>query len=193
MTDRCFQELLPSTSYIKGRIWSTSASMDVLSCNTSSHFPCWQRTLESDIWCANWESTLAQVTWYNQWVADICLQSFSNLPYTLEEWYGTLQQQWMSFLAVQHPILRSERVSKILHFVYNLRVSIGRKCTVWPIRRCQMLSEAHWIYLIHQRKIMSHFKSNGCPYLHRSIPFPVQRGYPKSGGLYEFESQPRQK
>ena len=116
MTDRCFQELLPSTSYIKGRIWSTSASMYVLSCNTSSHFPCWQRTLESDIWCANWESTLAQVTWYNQWVADRCFQSFSNLPYTLEEWYGTLQQQWMSYPATHHPIFYAEGGSQFWHF-----------------------------------------------------------------------------
>ena len=150
MTDRCFQELLPSTSYIKGRIWSTSASMDVLSCNTSSHFPCWQQTLESDIWCANWESTLAQVTWYNQWVADICLQSFSNLLYTLEKWYGTLQQQWMSYPATHHPIFYAEGGSQFWHFLCNLRVNLGRNCAVLPLRDWQMLSEAPLIYLIHQ-------------------------------------------
>ena len=154
--------------------------MDILSCNTSSHFPCWEGTPESDIWRAIWESTLAQVTWYNQWVPDRCLQSFSNLPYTLEEGYETLQQQWIPCPATHHPIFYAEGGPQIWHFMCNLRVNLGRNCTVLPIRDWQMLPEAPLIYLIHQRNDLEHFWTNGCFPLQWIILFCVLRQYPKS-------------
>ena len=75
-------------------------------------------------------------------MAKRCLQSFSNLPYTLEEGYGTFQQQWMSCPATHHPIFYAEGGPQIRHFMCNLRVNLGRKCAVLPIRDRQMLSEA---------------------------------------------------
>ena len=46
-----------------------------------------------------------------------------------QEGFETLHQQWISPLAVQHPIFCAESVSKMWHFACNLRVNPGRKCT----------------------------------------------------------------
>ena len=48
---------------------------------------------------------------------------FANIP---EEGIGILQQQWVSPIAVHHPISCAESVPNIWYFVYNLRVNLGR-------------------------------------------------------------------
>ena len=168
--------------------------MDVLSCNTSSHFPCWQWTLESDIWCANWESTLAQVTWYNQWVADICLQSFSNLPYTLEKWYGTLQQQWMSYPATHHPIFYAEGGSQFWHFfcaIWESTLAEIAQCYPYVTDRCfqKLLSSTWYIkWMIWNSLVaMAAFPCNASPY------FWCWDSTPNLTFCVQFESQPWQK
>ena len=42
--------------------------------------------------------------------------------YVSKEGHETIQQQWMSLCAAQHPLSHAERVPQILHFVCNFRV-----------------------------------------------------------------------
>ena len=59
-----------------------------------------------------------------------------------KEDYESLQQQWMSLLAVYHPFSGAERVPKIWYFVYYLRVvDLGINDTLQTKRDSQMLSE----------------------------------------------------
>ncbi len=61
-------------------------------------------------------------------------RSSSHLLHTSKEEYGTLQQQWVSLLAAQHPISNAERVPQIGHVTGNLKVDPGRNDLVWTKR-----------------------------------------------------------
>ncbi len=61
-------------------------------------------------------------------------RSSSHLLHTSEEDYGTLQLQWVSLLAAQHPISNAERVSQIGHVTGNLKVDPGKNDLVWTER-----------------------------------------------------------
>ena len=58
-------------------------------------------------------------------------RSSSHLLYISKEDYGTLQQQWVSLLAAQHPISNAERVPQIGHVTGNLKVNPGKNDLVW--------------------------------------------------------------
>ena len=107
---------------------------------------------------------------------------------TSNEGYETLQQQWITFLATQHSISRAEMIPQIWYFVCNFRVNLDWNHTVQHILCWLMLSEAPPAYLIHQRKDMKPFSSNGCLLLWHTIPFPVLRGYLKIGILSSIQA-----
>ena len=50
-----------------------------------------------------------------------------HLPSRSKEGLETICKQWVSFIAVQHTVGRTERVLKILYIVSNLRVDLGWK------------------------------------------------------------------
>ena len=52
-------------------------------------------------------------------------------------------------------ISTAQRVPQIWYCVCNLRASLNKNCKVRPIRGLQMLSEAHTIYLLHQREFVN--------------------------------------
>ena len=86
----------------------------------------------------------------------------------------------MSLIVAQHPISSAEKVPNIWLSTHNLRVNLQIYHTVWPILGWQMLPNAPPISLIHQRKDMNHFISNGCLSLQHSTPVSMLIGYPKS-------------
>ena len=75
LAGRCFQKLLPSPLFIKGRTWTTSSAMDVFPYSTAPRFPCWEGTYPKSSFlclCAIWVSTLADIALSNPWVALTC-------------------------------------------------------------------------------------------------------------------------
>ena len=58
----------------------------------------------------------------------------------------------MSVIAAQYPISCAERVPKTLHFVWNLRVVLGRNDTRLIICGSQMLSKAPIINIVYLKK-----------------------------------------
>ena len=103
-------------------------------CSTVSHFSCRKGTLNI-MFCVKFESQLQQ-KWHNVIVLGLAdaVRRSPHLPYTLNAGCELLQQQWMSFLILQHPISCAEGVPQIEHFMCNLSVDISRNCMVWTIR-----------------------------------------------------------
>ena len=79
----------------------------------------------------------------------------------------------------------AERVLKIWHFVWNLRVAAGRKDTVLTTNGLYILPEALPIIIIHFKKVMKHSGSNVCLFSHHVTPFPMLRGCPKFDAFLE--------
>ena len=97
----------------------------------------------------------------------------------------------MPLLESHHRILscaESERVPKIWHFVWNLRLVLCRNNAVLTMRGLYMLPKAPIIIVIQLRKIMNQSSSNGCLSLQHNTPFPTLRGYLKSDIFMKFES-----
>ena len=97
----------------------------------------------------------------------------------------------MPLLESHHRILscaESERVPKIWHFVWNLRLVLCRNNTVLTMRGLYMLPKAPITIVIQLRKIMNQSSSNGCLSLQHNTPFPTLRGYLKSDIFMKFES-----
>ena len=44
LAGRCFQKLLPSPLYIKGKTWTTSSAIYIFPYSTAPRFPCWEGT-----------------------------------------------------------------------------------------------------------------------------------------------------
>ena len=132
VTDRCFQKLLSSTWYIKWMIWNTLAAMAAFPCNASPYFWCWDST-PNLTFCVQFESRRHLQKWHNVRYKNKLLvyavRSSSNLHHLFKESYAPLQQQWISLLAVQHPISCVEKVPLIHYFVCNLRVNFDRNGT----------------------------------------------------------------
>ena len=91
---------------------------------------------------------------------------------------GCLTSQYSNAFSMRRGYLESP------HFVYNLRVELGKNGTVWTIGSSYMLPKAPLIFLIYLWKVMKHPNSNGCLYLQHSIPFHVCRRYQNSGILH---------
>ena len=77
-----------------------------------------------------------------------------------------------------------KRIPEIWYFAGNLRANLGRYSMTWAIRGLYMLLEAHANLLMHLRKNMKHFSSNGSFSSYHRIPFPVLIAYPQSSILY---------
>ena len=78
-----------------------------------------------------------------------------------------------------------DMVPTIYYFVvHNWRTNPSRNGMVWTIRGLLILSNASPNLIMHLRKGMSRISSNGCLSSWHSIPFSVQRCYPKSGILW---------
>ena len=80
------------------------------------------------------------------------IRSTSSHLYTSKEGYETLKQQWMYLIIAQHPISCAERVPKTLHFVWNLRVVLGRNDTRLIIRGSEMISKAPVINIVYLKE-----------------------------------------
>ena len=115
----------------------------------------------------------------HNWPQD-ALRSSLYLPCISGEEYETLQQQLTPFYISRHHTSHEVRLPQIWHFVFNLRVDLSKNDMMRITSRSKMLIEVSPTILIHLRKIMKHFSSNGCPYLQYMIPFSVMVGYPKS-------------
>ena len=57
----------------------------------------------------------------------VAIRSSSYLPYVFKEGFETPQQQWLSLIAVKHPICHTERVPQIWLFAFHLSVDLGEK------------------------------------------------------------------
>jgi len=138
--------------------------MVVASCSTSFHLPYWAGT---KIWYFGliWElvsvgnGTMRPMSCTHMlWDAPlICLvhlrmvrkHDFINNGY-LSLWY-----------IIPFAILRGYQ--QLWYFVCNLRVSVGWDGTLWPVSGREILPEASPICIMHLRKVLKHFISNGCP------------------------------
>ena len=119
----CSQKLVPSFSYIKGRLWSTSAAMHVSRYIITSHFHRWEGTSNLVV-CMHFESWSWQ-KWHDVTRKGLidAIRSFPHLPYASKDCDETLQQQWMSLVAAQYPIhmLRGYPNSVILYVIWELK------------------------------------------------------------------------
>ncbi len=79
----------------------------------------------------------------------------------------------------------AERVLKIWHFVWNLRVAVGRKDRVLTMNGLYILPEALPIIIIHFKKVMKHSGSNEWLFSHHVTPFSMLRGCPKFDAFLE--------
>ena len=170
--------------------------MDDSPYTTASLFPSWGGA-QNWIFCVKFESYFWQichdmdhkVLLFDVWI------SF-NHAYMSKQGYETIKQQWLSLLATQHPISRTEGVPKSWYFWWNLRVNFGRNDNVWTIWGLYILAKAVLIILIHLRRVMGYLSSNGCLSLQHSIPSPVRRGchkvdiLPKIGESFSAEMPP---
>jgi len=167
----------------------------------SPHFPCWEGT-QNQVFCVQFESQ----PWgemHNEtqkWLVDAFLRSFSYLPNRSQKDFVPLQQQWTPIIVVHIPshFLYSKATPNLAFYhVHFMRVGFSRNDTMWTIRGSKMLSEVPHIFLIHLRKVMKHFSSNGCLWLQHGIPFPVMIGYTTPNLLLvfcvQFESPPQKK
>ena len=105
--------------------------MGVSTCSAASHFMCWEGT-QNLAFCMQFESPPQQkLHRVNHMGLNDAIRSSSHPPYEYKEDYETLQQQWVCPHVVHHSILCAERVLKIWHFVYNLRVALGENVAVY--------------------------------------------------------------
>ena len=91
--------------------------MAISSCSTPPHLMCCEGT-PNLAFCVQFESPPGW-KWHSvnhNGLADAIRSTF-HLSYASKEDFETLQQQWLSLLAVHHPICRTERVPQIWHFV----------------------------------------------------------------------------
>ena len=100
---RCFQKLLPSPLYIKGRAWTTSSAIDVFPYSTAPRFPCWEGT-PNLAFCVQFECQpwLTLYCLAHEWLLH-AFGSSSHLLYSLKEDYEPFRQPWMSFIVAHHP------------------------------------------------------------------------------------------
>ena len=126
----CFWKLLPSTLFVKGRLWTISAAMamNVSHCSTSSNFPVLRRYLKSNLFCAIWESTFRYITWCDPYLAGRCFQKLlpSPLYITGRIWNTSSAMDVFPYSTAPHSIPCWEGTyPKSSIFVYNLSVNLG--------------------------------------------------------------------
>ena len=109
----CFWKLLPSTLFIKGRLWTISAAMNVSHCSTSSNFPVLRRYLKSDLFCAIWESTFRYITRCDPYLADRCFQTLLPSPLYIKGRIWTTSSAMDVFPYSIAPHFNAERVPQI--------------------------------------------------------------------------------
>ena len=101
----------------------------------------------SDIFCAIWESTLAEISQCDRSMVVRCFWSSFNLPHVSKEGYEPLHQQYnMSLLVAQYPISYAERICKIWHL-----------CAIWESTSPETTQPDTWWACICCKKNLSHF------------------------------------
>ena len=155
----------------------------------AAHHPIYCAERVPNIWYFVWNLRLVvskKATVWNGRYFDDTIRSSFNQPYRCNEGFETLNHQWVSLLAAQHPISSAERVRKIWYFTWNSGLVFSRNHTVWTIRGLCMLFEALSSIVLYLTKDITHSSTNGWHSLQHSIPFLVLRGCPKSDILYEI-------
>ena len=161
--------------------------MDVSSYSTAFHFLCWEGAQNLIFSYMKFEISF-QKEWHSveyKAFTDATKRLF-NPSHISKQVDDSLNHQWVSLLAAQHPISSAERVRKIWYFTWNSGLVFSRNHTVWTIRGLCMVFEALPIIVLYLTKDITHSSTNGWHSLQHSIPFLVLRGCPKSDILYEI-------
>ena len=152
--------------------------------NTASHFLHWE-DIENLVLCVQFMRVKHGGKLHSEThkrLADT-VNSFSCLPSASKAGFETIHMLWMSLLTVQRPILHTERIPQTCILIIIWESTFVEHNLVRPTGAWQMHREAPPICLMHLRKVLKHFISNGCLSLQFNISFYILRGYPKCGIL----------
>ena len=147
--------------------------MDVSSCSTSSHFPCWY-VPQNLLFCIKYVSSFRR----NDTVLTI------KSSYMLPEALLTIlihPRMAMNHSSSNGCVSSRQRhhffgwpsSAKTMYFVWNSRVVLKKMLWYWPLGGSHILIADLQFIIIHLMMAMKRLSSNGCLFIQHIIPFPL--------------------